>query len=189
MGGFFIGYQKKTKPANWLSVPGSERVRSVQLDKMARGLRRVSPVTLFDSKRRFDDDMARRRALRLYAPVAKAFVQAARDRGETCPVMANVPELRGGKKYGWPVSAKLNEVHHAFGRLGALLMDQRLWVALSKQGHRWVHEHPALARERGWLAPAGRYNTPVSPSAVVRRNEWGGVEVVGIAVNKGENAA
>lgn len=105
----------------------------------------------------------------------------ARARGETCPVVAAVPELREGRKYGWPVSAKLSEVHHVYGRghggRGPLLSDRRLWMAVSKQGHRWVHSHPAEARARGWLAPAGRYNCPVPDSARVSRNEFGGVEV------------
>ena len=41
------------------------------------------------------------------------------------------------------------QVHHAKGRRGALLMDERYWVAVSAPGHQWVHAHPLEARELG----------------------------------------
>jgi hypothetical protein len=74
--------------------------------------------------------------------------------------VAAVPELRDGFRYGWPVSPKLNEVHHVRGRLGPLLTDRRWWMAVSKAGHRWLHQNPAEARKRGWLCEAGLWNVP-----------------------------
>lgn len=100
----------------------------------------------------------RQQATAAYRRAAKRFVAEAVARGETCPVVAGVPELRDGRKYGHPVSGRLNEVHHVRGRLGPLLMAERFWIALSKQGHRWVHEHVNEARERGWLARRGDWN-------------------------------
>lgn len=52
-------------------------------------------------------------------------------------------------------------VHHAKGRIGyadqfardsgiTLLMDQRYWVPASLDGHRYIEEHPAEAKEREW---------------------------------------
>ena len=95
---------------------------------------------------------------RLYRQEARAFVRAAIKSGGTCPVVAAVEELRNGRRYGWPVSAKLNEVHHLRGRRGKLLRDQRHWLTLSKAGHRWVHQNPCAAREMGWLCPVGQWN-------------------------------
>jgi hypothetical protein len=116
-----------------------------------------------------------------YAREARAFVAAAAARGETCPVVAAVKELRESYRYGWPTSARLSEVHHVYGRgyggRGPLLMDKRLWMAVSKAGHRWIDANKAEARKRGWLAPAGRYNVPVPEDAAVARNRFGGVDV------------
>jgi hypothetical protein len=89
---------------------------------------------------------------------ARDFVKAEIAAGKTCPVVAAVPELRGGFRYGHRISAKLNEVHHVYGRRGRLLRWQPGWKAVSKQGHRWVHEHVAEAVARGWIGPPGTWN-------------------------------
>ena len=101
----------------------------------------------------------------LYRIEAREFVRAAIEAGGRCPVVAAVKELRDGRKYGHPISDKLNEVHHMRGRLGSLLRDQRFWIALSKQGHRWVHEHHAEARRLGFLCQPGEWNVPVPEAA------------------------
>ena len=93
-----------------------------------------------------------------YRKEAAAFIAAAIARGETCPVVNSIPELRDGIKYGWKISNKLSEVHHTHGRRGRLLRYKPWWLALSRLGHRWVHQHPKEARERGWLCPAGQWN-------------------------------
>jgi hypothetical protein len=41
------------------------------------------------------------------------------------------------------------EVHHAKGRIGALLLDERFWVPLCSAGHQWVTEHPIEAQRLG----------------------------------------
>jgi hypothetical protein len=96
----------------------------------------------------------------LYRVEAREFIRAAVARGETCPVVATVPELANGMKYGHPVSAKLNEVHHTHGRTGRLLRHQDWWLAVSKQGHRWIHANVQEARRRGWICSAGEWNVP-----------------------------
>lgn len=95
---------------------------------------------------------------RLYRDEASAYVAVAVAAGLTCPVVAAIPELRDGRRYGHRISGKLNEVHHMNGRRGRLLRYQLFWTALSKQGHRWVHQHPKEAREHGWLCAAGLWN-------------------------------
>lgn len=53
------------------------------------------------------------------------------------------------------------DVHHKKGRIGfaddwardnkiPLLLDQRFWVALSREGHKFVEEHPDWAKENGF---------------------------------------
>lgn len=111
--------------------------------------------------------MTRSKEEELYAEEAREFVRAAIKAGKTCPVVAVVPELQRGRKYGHKVSATLNEVHHCRGRSGPLLRDQRFWVAISKQGHRWVHANKPAARALGFLCPAGEWNSPVPEDVVV----------------------
>lgn len=103
---------------------------------------------------------ATKQASRQYAARAKEFIHECVRRGETCPVVNAIDELRQGSKYGHPISSRLNEVHHKRGRRGDLLCDERFWMPVSKQGHRWIHEHPAEARRRGWLCEVGQWNVP-----------------------------
>ena len=42
------------------------------------------------------------------------------------------------------------DVHHKRGRLGDLYLDKRYWVALSREGHKYVEEHPEWAKENGY---------------------------------------
>lgn len=97
---------------------------------------------------------------RQYRVEAKEFVRRLVAVGARCPVVAAVPELRNGHRYGHPISDKLNEVHHTHGRRGRLLNYQPWWMAVSKQGHRWIHQHPIEARALGFLCEAGKWNCP-----------------------------
>lgn len=141
----------KVMPAGVLGIAVAVR-KDGRLSAVAIRYKRIRPI----SKRRQQRSAE-------YTRKARAFVAAAIARGWTCPVVACIPELRYGVKYGWPISNRLNEVHHTRGRAGALLLDERYWLAVSKQGHRWIHEHPAQARNMGWLAQPGEWNTPVAP--------------------------
>ena len=148
-----------TTQALWTKTPsGRKQLRhDAKVDRLrarvrarlrrARPLKRIATV----SERRRGDVEAYRRE-------AKAFVQAARKAGHRCPVVSSIPELRNGIKYGWPISATLTEVHHRYGRQGKLLRWKPGWLAVSKQGHRWIHAHPEQSRERGWIAPQGQWN-------------------------------
>ena len=48
------------------------------------------------------------------------------------------------------------EIHHVCGRVGARLMDERHWLAVSRRGHVWIHDHPEAARQRGFLGAWNR---------------------------------
>ena len=97
---------------------------------------------------------------RKYIALAHEFVRARVAAGWKCPVVSMVIELANGQKYGWPISDKLTEVHHMRGRAGSLLLDQRYWLAVSKQGHRWIHSNIEKARALGWLCELGKWNVP-----------------------------
>jgi hypothetical protein len=177
------GYVKKGKPAVWQSVSGAQPTRgpatfrksdeAKRADANARrkaahddrqrgalGSRRFAFKARKDFKRVAPVSKRRQAVTAEYRREARAFVRAAVARGETCRVVAAIPELRDGMKYGWPVKRDLNEVHHTRGRAGSLLMDQRFWIPLSKAGHRWVHENMAEARAREWICEAGLWNKP-----------------------------
>lgn len=47
-------------------------------------------------------------------------------------------------------SGKTEDVHHRKGR-GPYLRDQSTWMAVCRRCHDWIHEHPAEAKEKGWL--------------------------------------
>lgn len=42
------------------------------------------------------------------------------------------------------------DVHHMKGRLGSNLMDQRYWIAVCRNCHRWIEEHPKSAKKLGF---------------------------------------
>lgn len=52
-------------------------------------------------------------------------------------------------------------IHHQRGRAGPLLLDERFWIAVSLDGHRWIEDHKDEARKRGLLCQAGQFNVPV----------------------------
>lgn len=67
---------------------------------------------------------------RIYLKMAKEFII-----DKFCPVT------------GYPAT----EVHHINGRIGALLTDERYFLAVSTAGHRWIHENVKEARSKGWI--------------------------------------
>lgn len=52
---------------------------------------------------------------------------------------------------------RANQVHHMRGRHGALLLDERYWLAVSQAGHNWITAHPKQARARGFLCELGKW--------------------------------
>src|SRR5947207_1738497 len=56
-----------------------------------------------------------------------------------------------------PKRIRASAVHHVRGRAGALLLDERFWLAVSQRGHRWIHDQPEAARELGLLCEAGKW--------------------------------
>jgi hypothetical protein len=46
---------------------------------------------------------------------------------------------------------KATQVHHKKGRTGSLLWDQRFFLAVSHQGHVFIHENVEWAKEKGFI--------------------------------------
>jgi hypothetical protein len=60
-----------------------------------------------------------------------------------------------GKSCEWPGNIvcvnRADDVHHACGRAGAMLNDQRHWWFLCRQHHSWIHCNAREARKLGLL--------------------------------------
>lgn len=50
-----------------------------------------------------------------------------------------------------PITKKqTTDVHHKKGRTGTLYLDEKYWVALSREGHQFVEQNPEWAKENGY---------------------------------------
>lgn len=50
-----------------------------------------------------------------------------------------------------PITGKpTTDIHHKKGRIGSLLLDTTFWVALSREGHKFVEENPIWAKENAY---------------------------------------
>lgn len=58
-----------------------------------------------------------------------------------CPVMLKIK----GKRF------KITDLHHMAGRKGKLLRYKPYWLAVSREGHNWIHDNPEKAYELGFL--------------------------------------
>lgn len=67
---------------------------------------------------------------RIYLKIAKEFIK-----DKYCPVT------------GTPAT----EVHHINGRIGKLLTDETYFLAVSTEGHRWIHANVNEARSKGLI--------------------------------------
>lgn len=43
-----------------------------------------------------------------------------------------------------------SQVHHKRGRIGKDLNDKRYWLPVCPDCHRWIEEHPEVAKEMGY---------------------------------------
>jgi hypothetical protein len=50
-----------------------------------------------------------------------------------------------------PITKKpTTDIHHKKGRVGNLFLDTKYWIALSREGHKFVEENPKWAKENGY---------------------------------------
>ena len=93
--------------------------------------REKSPKRL-QRRKRLNPVSGKRRDMRgEYAAARRAFLA-----GRRCAVHPELPAT---------------EVHHMAGRDGDRLMDQSLWLPVSREGHRRIHDNPAWAYRMGYL--------------------------------------
>lgn len=62
--------------------------------------------------------------------------------------LCEFPSLNG---YDSGCVNRATQIHHAKGRQGELLNDQRYWWMLCMEHHRYVHDHPNQARKMGLI--------------------------------------
>lgn len=74
----------------------------------------------------------RRKELVEYSRLRKEFLEA----NPRCAVFPN---------------RKSTQVHHGAGREGPWLLRQEDWLAVSDEGHEWIHQNPESAKQRGFL--------------------------------------
>lgn len=43
------------------------------------------------------------------------------------------------------------EIHHKAGRVGKLFLYVPFWLAVSRDGHNWIHDNPKEAYKKGFL--------------------------------------
>lgn len=149
------GYIKKSKPALWLDLPSERLARQWQAEARSKARTPRLVKARKPIRRRAKGHASEDKA---YREAARAFVRSEIDAGKVCPVVLKIDSLRNGRKYGHPISAQLKANHHIFGRQGRLLMWRPGWMAISTQGHRFVHSNIEQARQHGWYAPKGLWN-------------------------------
>jgi len=42
------------------------------------------------------------------------------------------------------------DIHHKRGRVGSLYLDTKHWIALSREGHKFVEENPEWSKQNGY---------------------------------------
>lgn len=50
-----------------------------------------------------------------------------------------------------PTRPAATDTHHVKGRLTGYYLDERTWLAVSREAHNWIHSHPTEARRLGLL--------------------------------------
>jgi hypothetical protein len=76
---------------------------------------------------------------RAYSVLRKSFIEE--HKYKRCPVALNILNK----------SLAVIEVHHKAGRVGKLYLDVSKWLAVSREGHIWIHENPEEAYKLNFL--------------------------------------
>ena len=81
----------------------------------------------------------RRREGAIYRKARIAFLAAN-------PICSAHPILTGSV-----TNSRSVDVHHTRGRLAGAYLDETTWMAVCRECHDWIHQHPAKARQMGLL--------------------------------------
>jgi len=87
--------------------------------------------------KQFSDKRAKRSAA--YNVAKTIFMML--DKNKFCPVMSYLH----GK------TVPTTDIHHTNGRENDRLTDQEYWLAVSREGHDYIHANMDIAREQGWI--------------------------------------
>lgn len=127
--------RKAPSPHRWPQKPYGG------LQRGGKGLRRT-PLKRVSAKRA--------EQLREYSIRRKAFLEA----HPFCAVAAEASKkMFVNRQVGtfWMEHTPATDIHHIRGRRDAMLLDERYWLAVSREGHDAIHQNPNKAREMGWL--------------------------------------
>lgn len=182
-------YQKKTRPALWATLPPrgkaltellakQGRVESRVLAKAKERLLKAVAAAVRARKRVTERTQQPRKA---HAPPRRRVGKAKSAPSRRKPVRSvSVKRAEQNRHYTklrrefltmFPVCegcfalfgakrpAPSTEVHHRIGRRGELLCRIEHFRALCSNCHRFVHNHPELARSAGLLAPLGKWGS------------------------------
>lgn len=158
-------YVKKTKPALWYQIQNPESGTQLRRSRPRAG--KPAGTANFSGKRVWrtiarSKTSSKLKARRQLSPLSnrqrerlKRYAISKRQwwrevRGKVCPVMLVI------ERRSVPV---LDKPHHMRGRLGDLLWDVRFFLAVSQQGHDWIHQNIEQARRHGWIAQAGDWGS------------------------------
>ena len=92
--------------------------------------------------------MSRRRsaAARLYMAAKARFLWE----HPVCEICAAGPILVD-ENFSFKIVRCSVDVHHKAGRSGKNYLDEGTWMAVCRECHDWIYQHPKEARARGWL--------------------------------------
>lgn len=136
--------QKKCKCCNSLFTPykstdrycsyncaNKDQKHTKQSEKRSIATKKRTKIRINSTKREAE--------MSLYSKLRKIFLS--KEENKYCPVASRV--------FGKRILA--TETHHKAGRVGQLLNYQPMWLAVSREGHRWIHDNPAKSYELGFL--------------------------------------
>ena len=128
-------YQRKTKPALWLSVKGAKPIRKDERVKV---------------KKTSDRDRVRR----IYNKQVREWLE--NPENYSCRGCAQ----RGKDDGNCHRISRSEHCHHKHGRGwgGELILVKHLWIPVCAECHMWIHRHPSAARKLGLYAPEGEWN-------------------------------
>ncbi len=101
-----------------------EAEREYQSGKMAKTTAPKKPLNKISDKRKIDN----------LKYLAQRIVFLGKKENQICPI----------------TKTPTTDVHHKKGRVGSLYLDETHWVALSREGHKFVEEHPEWSKENGY---------------------------------------
>lgn len=162
-----MNYQRKYKKALWHQIQHPEsdkpsnpiKSRSVRraaikrsgAGRWQRSTKQLTSLSKPKVRRQLSPLSSRQRQkLKEYAIAKRLWWREVR--GSVCPVLL--------KLFGRQVEVE-PKPHHVRGRIGSLLCDTRMWLAVSQEGHDWIHQNINEARRYGWIAQAGDWNKPL----------------------------